>query len=233
MCVRSLSSATPIETWSLVNAVGVLGAAAVAVWTGSPWPVVAGGGALLCGLVLVAAGAWTPQGRFGAANTVTAVRGVLLGLLPPAAGAWPEAFVGLGGLILATDGLDGWLARRQTLSSEFGAFFDKETDALFLLILCLLAVFEGRVSFWIMGVGLLRYGFVLALFLLPPAETTEDRSTLARYVYTGMVLALLTAFLPMPAVSQPLVGLAAGALVFSFARSFWRIVPRGRAFGEP
>lgn len=221
----SFHSATRIERWSLANAVGVLGAAGAAVWTGGPWPLLVMGGGLLGGLVAVASRRWTPQGRFGWANGVTALRVGLLGGLPPAAQAGPGVLIALSLLILATDGLDGRLARRRNLESEFGAFFDKETDALFLLVLCALATFRGRLPVWILGVGLLRYGFVVLLFLLPPMQKTEERSTWARYVYGGMVLALLASFLPYPDLYQPLVAVASGALVFSFARSLWQIIP--------
>lgn len=232
MSASSFASATPIERWSLVNAAGVLAATAGAWILGSAWPLVLGGGGLLGGLVVVARERWTPDGKFGVANGVTALRVGLVGGLPLAAPAGPGALIGLSLLILATDGLDGWLARRGGLTSEFGAFFDKETDALFLLLLCVLATFEHRLPPWILGAGLLRYAFVPLLFLLPTPEKTEERSSWARYVYAGMVLALLTSFLPVPTLYEPLVALATGALVLSFARSLWRIVPRRQPFGE-
>ena len=225
--------ATPVERWSLVNAIAVLVATAGAVWTSTVWPILLVGGAGLAGFVVVAWGRWTPQGGFEAANAVTAVRASLLAGLPFAAGVGPSVVVGIGLVVLAADGLDGWLARRGDLTSEFGAFFDKETDALFLLLLCPLAAFEGRLPLWVLGAGLLRYGFVPLLFLLPSPQHTEDRSSWARYIYTGTVLAVLTAFLPLPPVLyQPLVALATGALVLSFARSLWRIVPRRQPFGR-
>jgi len=224
-----LASATPIERWSLANAASVLAATAGAWVLGSVWPIVLVGGTLLVGLAVVAHGRWTPQGHFGRANAVTALRAGLLGLLPVAD---PAGLIALSLVILTTDGLDGWLARRGDLESEFGAFFDKETDALFLLLLCGLAAVDDRLPVWILGAGLLRYVFVPLLFLLPAPKKTEERSSGARYVYTAMVLALLTAFLPYPDLYEPLVALASGALVLSFARSLWRIVPRRQPFGE-
>ena len=224
-----LASATPIERWSLANAASVLAATAGAWTRGSVWPIVLVGGTLLVGLAVVAHGRWTPQGHFGRANAVTALRAGLLGLLPVAD---PAGLIALSLVILTTDGLDGWLARRGDLESEFGAFFDKETDALFLLLLCGLAAVDDRLPVWILGAGLLRYVFVPLLFLLPAPKKTEERSSGARYVYTAMVLALLTAFLPYPDLYEPLVALASGALVLSFARSLWRIVPRRQPFGE-
>lgn len=226
------SYASRIERWSFVNALGMLGAAAIALWLRNSWPLLVMGGAMLGGLVVVARERWTPDGSIGAANAVTALRVGLLGLLPPAASAGAGPVIGLSLFILGTDGVDGWLARRRNTTTEFGAFFDKETDALFLLVLCGLAAFHGRVPLWIVGIGLLRYVFVLALFLVQSSNKTEERSTLARYLYGGMVTALLLSFLPYPTLYRPLVFLATAALFVSFARSFWRIVPRRETFGQ-
>jgi len=209
----------------------MIAATGAAVWTGNVWPLLVVGGGLLGALLVVARGRWTPQGRFGPANGVTALRAGLLVLLPLAAAGSPTLLIGLGLLVLAADGLDGWLARRGDLDSEFGAFFDKETDALFLLLLCALAAFEDRLPVWILGAGLLRYAFVPLLFVLPAPRKTEERSSWARYVYGAMVFALLASFLPVPALYLPVVALASGALVLSFARSLWRIVPRRQPYG--
>ncbi|MFB6247748.1 MAG: CDP-alcohol phosphatidyltransferase family protein [Salinibacter sp.] len=230
--MSSLPPARRIERWSLVNAVGMLLATAVAGGLRSPWPLLGAGGVLLTGLIVVARRGWTPQGPFGWANGVTVLRGGLLAGLPPAADLGVVPVIGLCLLFLGADGLDGWLARRADQTSEFGAFLDKETDALFLLLLCAVAAFQNRLPVWVIGAGLLRYVFVTVVFLLDPPRKTEERSNLARYLYGGMVGALLLSFLPYPAVYRPLVILAAGTLAVSFGRSLWWIVPRGQAFGE-
>jgi phosphatidylglycerophosphate synthase len=208
----------------------VLAATAVAGATQNPWPLLVVGGGLLLGLVVVAWNRWTPQGGFGLANGVTMGRLVLLGGLPATTGAGPV--IGLGLLFLAADGLDGWIARRRDCASTFGAFLDKELDALFLLVLCAIAAFEGHVGLWVLGTGLLRYVFVVALFLLDPPSKTEDRSSVARYVYGGMVGALLLTFLPYPNVFRPVLYIAAAALTVSFGRSFWRMIPRRQPLGD-
>lgn len=187
---------------------------------------------MLCLLVVVERGHWTPEGSFGAANVVTAARIGLLGLLLPAASIHPNALIALSLLILVLDGLDGWVARRHGLSSEFGAFFDKESDALFLLLLCGLGAFHGPLPPWILGAGLLRYGFVIVAFLLPTPQNRETRSTWARYVYGCMVGALLLSFLPYPGLYRPVVAVATAALVVSFGRSLWGIVAPRWAFGK-
>ena len=184
-------------------------------------------------LVGVERGRWTPKGSFGIANAVTAARIGLLGLLLPAVAFHPAALIALSLLVLALDGLDGRLARQRALSSEFGAFFDKESDALFLLVLCGLATYQGPLPAWILGAGLLRYGFVIAVFLLPTPQNRETRSTWARYVYGFMVSALLLSFVPFPSLYRPVVAVATAALVTSFGQSLWGIVAPQWALGEP
>jgi phosphatidylglycerophosphate synthase len=228
-----LQSTTRPERWSLVNAVVVLFATAGAVWGHTLAPILGAGSALLGALVVTERARWTPAGAFGVANGVTAARIGLLMLLPPAASTGSGVLIALSLVILGLDGLDGWLARRYNLSSTFGAFFDKETDALFLLLLCGLAAFRGPLPLWILGAGLLRYGFVVVLFLLPAARKTESRSSWARYVYGCMVGALLVSFLPYPSLWRPLVSVATAALLVSFGRSLWGIVAPQWALGEP
>jgi len=219
------------EHWSLLNALALLGGTAAG-GLESPWPVLVIGAASFGLLGWRTRSRWTPSGQFGAANTVTAVRAAGLGLFPLAAvDGW--ILVGLGGAFLVADGLDGWLARRRGLSSTFGAFFDKEVDALFVLVLCVLAVYEGRLPAWIVGIGLLRYGFVILLFLLPTPAKTERRFSFARYAHGAMVASLLASFLPYPHVYGPLVTGAAGALLLSFGGSTVRLVTRGRQVPTP
>lgn len=215
-----LRSTTRSEQWSLLNAVAVLLAAGGAAWHRSIGPLLVVGLAMLALLIWGKRDSWTPDGHFGSANGMTAVRTALLGLLPMVSSS-PPLLIGLCICIFALDGLDGWLARRYGLTSEFGAFFDKESDALFLLLLCGLAGFRGELPLWILGAGLLRYGFVVTLFLLPTAPKTETRTAWARYVYGGMVGALLVSFLPYPSLSRPLVAVATAALLLSFGRSLW------------
>jgi CDP-alcohol phosphatidyltransferase. len=209
----------------------VLLAAAGTVWLRTLGPLLFVGMVMLGIFVVVQRARWTPDGSFGVANGVTTFRIGLLALLPPAA-AHPFLLIALSLLVLVLDGLDGWLARRHALSSEFGAFLDKETDALFLLLLCGLAAFRGALPMWILGAGLLRYGFVVVLFLLPTPQKTESRSSMARYVYGCMVGALLVSFLPYPSLYRPVVAVATAALLFSFGRSLWGIVAPRWALGE-
>ena len=73
-------------------------------------------------------------------------------------------------LLLALDGLDGRAARGQGLASAFGARFDMEVDALVILALAAIAAGLGKAGPWVLALGLVRYGFVVAGWLAPMAR---------------------------------------------------------------
>src|SRR5258705_25472 len=106
-----------------------------------------------------------PYPRLGPANRVTVLRVLLLALLAALIGepattrtAW-AAVVG-GTVIAVLDGVDGAMARRSGMSSEFGARFDMETDALLIMVLSVLVWQQGKAGAWVWLCGLMRYLFV-------------------------------------------------------------------------
>ena len=158
-----------------------------------------------------------PLQRFGAANGVTLLRAGIAALaacmisraeLPPGL-AW--TLVALAGIALILDGVDGWLARRGGWQSPFGARFDMEVDAVFILILAALVYQTGKAGGWVLLSGALRYGFVALGYALPwlrqPLPPRRRRQTMC--VIQTAVLALCL----IPPLAPPwTTGLAAGAL---------------------
>ncbi|MER3388590.1 MAG: CDP-alcohol phosphatidyltransferase family protein [Microcella sp.] len=115
-----------------------------------------------------------PHARLGLANAVTLLRLALVStLLVPllvallGGPAAPVPVVVIAIVALCLDGVDGWLARRQGLSSPFGARFDMEVDSAFGLVLAVLAVVAGGVGWWVLLLGLPRYLFGLAGLVAP------------------------------------------------------------------
>ena len=109
--------------------------------------------------------------RFGPANAATAVRSTLVGLIT---GLVATSFTGpisvplLIGLTvpaLALDAVDGWIARRTHSITELGARFDMEVDAFLLLVLS--AYVSQDLGWWAILIGVLRYAFVAAGWVLP------------------------------------------------------------------
>jgi len=165
-----------------------------------------------------------PRTRFGPANRVTLARGVLVALIGGAIGLVEEASFGgwllfFGAVaVLLLDGADGWIARRTGFSSPFGARFDWELDALFLVVLSVLAYDMGKAGAWVLAIGGLRYAFVMAWFFWPHLSADLPESNRRKVVCVVQVLALTICLVP---VVSPLLGFlveggALAALCFSF-----------------
>jgi len=162
--------------------------------------------------------------RFGAANAVTMGRGVLICMVAGAIGqnwspiaAW--TLVAVSTLALVMDGLDGWVARRDGSTSTFGALFDQETDAAFILILAILLVDQGKAGVWIVLAGALRYLFVAAGVILPKLRGDLAPSLRRKTVCVIQVAALVVCLAPIvpPALSIWIAAISLLLLVYSFA----------------
>jgi phosphatidylglycerophosphate synthase len=168
--------------------------------------------------------AWPRRGGFDAANALTTLRILGVLALPSIATVTSALLVGALALaLLALDGVDGWLARRLGVASEFGEYLDKEADAFFMLMLCMLLYGEGRLGAWIVVPGLLRYGFVVLLMVARPREIKERRSARGRWIYFGMISALLAAFTPFPLLYRPCAAAMSFVLIYSFADSVFEL----------
>lgn len=158
-----------------------------------------------------------PQRRFGAANDVTLLRAVIcalcIGLLGPAETAAAASWwlPSLAGFALALDGLDGWAARRWRSASEFGARFDMELDALFILVLALLVYGLGKAGIWVLASGLLRYLFVAAAWVWPRLAASLPPRRGRQTACVLQTLALVFCLIPL-AVPPVSTALAAGGL---------------------
>jgi len=120
--------------------------------------------------------------------------------------------------------------------SAFGARFDMETDALFILVLSLWAWHLDKAGAWVVMGGLLRYVFVLAGVLVPRlrGELPESfrRKTIAALQMVALLI-VICPFVPAP-VSTPIAAAALFALSMSFlidTRSLLLRAPRSELSG--
>ena len=137
---------------------------------------------------------WAPNQTFGVANCITGFRLVAILLLvwfPNIANHW---VIAASIAILTLDGVDGYVARKLKLASEFGEYFDKEVDALFMVALCLLLYAKGHFGAWILIPGLLRYVFVLYLKFANPPEYKEYQSSFSKWIFFIMISILIFDF---------------------------------------
>jgi len=167
-----------------------------------------------------------PHAAFGLANAITLFRAggavpIAALALEPAILAGKGAWMALGGaaLLLALDGVDGRIARRSGLASRFGARFDLEVDAFLILALAALAWGLGKAGPWILGIGLLRYAFVAAGWIVPALARPLPPSNRRRAVCALQILVLGLLLAPplVPPASGALAAAAFAVLILSFA----------------
>ncbi|HRF63550.1 MAG TPA: CDP-alcohol phosphatidyltransferase family protein [Candidatus Competibacter sp.] len=166
-----------------------------------------------------------PLEHFGAANRVTLLRAGIVALVAGLFGQSESApeqgwlIAGLASLGLILDGIDGRLARRHGLESPFGARFDMEVDAFFILVLAALVYQTDKAGGWVLLSGVLRYGFVAFGLVLPwlnrPLPPRKRRQTVC--VMQTVVLAACMIPPLAPPWTTALAALGLGLLTLSFA----------------
>lgn len=161
--------------------------------------------------------------RFGAANTVTAVRtalvAVVTGLVARALLTGEPAsrlLVAVTVVALALDAVDGFVARRTGTATALGARFDGEVDAFLMLVLSALLV--PVVGVWVLAIGLMRYAFLVATFVLPwTARALPPRySRKVVAAVQGVVLVVAAAGVLPAAVTVAVLAAALALLTWSF-----------------
>ena len=96
--------------------------------------------------------------------------------------------------IVILDFFDGFVAKRYDMKSEFGAIFDAETDALFVLAISIILVFKYELSLWLVAMGFLRFVFGLYFIFGKASPNSESVKIGNRNLYSviaGGVLVLL------------------------------------------
>ena len=145
---------------------------------------------------------WPTQEDFGWANRATLLRAtlvvVLLALIPwldqLGNRLWGYAVMAL--LALVLDGVDGKLARVTGNNTAFGARFDMELDALFILGLSLAVLVLGKAGPWVLALGLMRYAFVAASWFWPWLNGPLPESFRRKTVCVWQIVTLMVALLP-------------------------------------
>ncbi|MFQ6550561.1 CDP-alcohol phosphatidyltransferase family protein [Aestuariibius sp. 2305UL40-4] len=164
-----------------------------------------------------------PHAKLGLCNLATLARLVIAGVLLVALleRAMPSAgLLVLAILSLSLDGVDGWLARREGLSSSFGARFDVEVDAAFALLLAVYAARTGVAEAYVILLGLPHYLFWLAKHLCPwldqPLPPRFGRKAVCVMQISALIALLVPQFDGM--VMDAVILTVVAALVWSFGR---------------
>ena len=168
---------------------------------------------------------WTRQNRLRSADVVTAFRALAAGF------AFVLMAFGVGGylfplllMVLAemSDFLDGYLARRAK-STAFGATWDLEIDAFFIMLLSLSAKLYVGIGAWVLICGFLRYVFVFTYLFVRPVAIKNW--TLNLFMKTACVIAAISLIVANQGWlnSELRVVGAALAVVFLVISFFWEL----------
>jgi phosphatidylglycerophosphate synthase len=160
----------------------------------------------------------------GPADVVTLFRAALVCIVAalvtdsflraPAVGA----LVGLASVALALDAVDGWIARTTGTVSAFGGRLDGEADAFLILVLSVYVA--HAVAPWVLAMGVVRYVFGAAGWVLPWMRGDLPWRHWRKVVtaVTGIVLAVAAARVAGPVPTYAALVVAAGLLGESFGR---------------
>ncbi|HWO12214.1 MAG TPA: CDP-alcohol phosphatidyltransferase family protein, partial [Polyangiaceae bacterium] len=212
---------TAKDSWSRAHAVAMLAGAGIAMALRMPLVVMSVAVSSFSLLIVQSRGGWTPNGKFGVANSVTAVRVLLTFALLIRVEEQPRYAVALAALVvLGLDLVDGWLARRFAEQGPFGGCFDMEVDAAFVLSVSFSLWVRGVAGPWVILAGLWRYLFVVIPMLVPSRGGEAPRSLLYRSTYALMVIGFVSALI-VPAHGELLSMLSTVVISASFLRSFY------------
>jgi phosphatidylglycerophosphate synthase len=200
--------------------------------------------AIVTTLVIASLPLHAPHRSFGLANAATLTRASLAALLwgvlaellfgyvliVDSQMRWLLVFIATAALL--SDGIDGWAARRSGMASDFGARFDMEVDALFLLVLSMLVYATGEIGGWVIASGVVRYAFVIAGYRWPqlamPLLPLRRRKVICVLQFAVLIVALAPIVPTATAQALCLGGLA--LLCYSFAADLvWLVAKSPRA----
>lgn len=202
---------------------------------------VAGTGYLLVSTTLLTVGLVRRGATLlGPANGVTATRSMLVGVITALTvtsftDPVPAVLVvGLTVPALLLDAVDGWVARRSGSTSPLGARFDMEVDAFLLLMLG--AFVAPTLGPWVLAIGLMRYVYVAAGWVLPWLRATVPPRYWRKVVTAvcGIALTLGASGWAPPTVAIIAIAFALALLIESFGRDvIWLARTRPRTRPRP
>jgi phosphatidylglycerophosphate synthase len=165
-----------------------------------------------------------PERTPGPANVITLFRLVIVawlaGLVGHTGGSVSLGVVlcAVGLLSIVLDGIDGPIARRRRQQTAFGARFDMEVDALFVLALSILAYQLDKVGPWIILAGAMRYLFIGAGLVFPRLAAPLPQRLRRRTICVVQEVSLLICLVPF--VVRPITTVVGAASILVLLSSF-------------
>lgn len=186
----------------------------------------------LCAILYLGLVMWrVPKfGFLNPANVATFLRlSILIIFILPNLAAYHKGMILI--LLLVLDGIDGFLARKLSCETAFGAKFDMEVDALTVLFASWSLVAYQDFPVWVLCLGLWRYAFACWRAIHYTSCSVDRRSKLGRWIFVFTMLSLCCAFLLPPQNSVYILLIAFLALSISFSQDIVFIIRKARNHG--
>jgi phosphatidylglycerophosphate synthase len=159
-------------------------------------------------------------GGFGWADALTGARLTVLILVAaflPGRDEWVvAAFV----FNVTLDAFDGYVARKLRQATLFGAAFDREADALFVLVAYVHFYSGGWLGLWLLLAGTLPYAYRLIASASPVLVAAGHKEELAATL-AGLNFLMLVGAAALPAYSTTILVGSVTVVCLSFSVSFW------------
>ena len=160
----------------------------------------------------------------GYANTITITRAILVGVVTVLP-LEPLMHFYLFLILILSDLLDGFFARKFEESSTLGTYLDMESDAFIVFAMSYVLYFEDKLFVFLLLPAVLRYLYGVIIFLLRVHEVAEPKRKFASN-FAGIYFGVLVASFMLPFAFRILPQIIVGLLIcYSFGRSFvfqWR-----------
>ena len=210
-----------LSIWVDRHAAIVLVATAAAVTVRSAVPVVIAAAASIAAAVHGMRTELRALQSFGGwANRITAIRFGILVAVGAAMARVPQAVIFTAfTLNVLLDVVDGHLARRYRSESPFGAVFDRETDACYVLLAYLYFFLVHGIGAWIILPGLLPYAWRL-LTLRFGASLQRDAKARFAAVLAGVNYVMLIAAVASPEPFRTPILVVSASIVFASFGAF-------------
>jgi phosphatidylglycerophosphate synthase len=127
------------------------------------------------------------------------------------------------GANVALDVADGYTARRTAQVTQLGTMFDREADAVFVLVAYLYFFCVADVGAWILLPGLLPYLYRLFVRAVRAAPADQTKERLAAVLAGANYVFLLLAVAVPPPVQASVLAVSTAIVLVSFGISFWKV----------
>jgi len=124
-------------------------------------------------------------------------------------------------IIIAIDVLDGFIARTLDQTSDFGAIFDAESDALYVLVCAVGVYLFYEMPLWILFMGLIRYFYEIPIYFLKKKENKQIEGRSIYAILAGIVFILIALSFLLGMYQFHALVLANIILAYSFSRGFY------------